>query len=243
MIRSLIIFALLTSVCSADAGPEVSDTAALKIDLATLQHEPENRKLAPFPRRNETCIAALATAKKAEDGAKLSAFRLFNDYPPSPTKKVLSSVDTASTPSLSHGLAACVENSTFAFNILIDGVLIEGALPQIHPLTAWEISGNHLAFYLHKNYEMTDGEGESVEISAIFFDSTGLPIESIQGISSWYEYEGSVRIRDFRYSNGNFVTTEKVFDPAERDHHGNVLKYGDNFEDTLIKTYYFNPNP
>ena len=224
--------------------PEIFGAASPGLKSHAERHEAKKNgapaSQAP-PAGNDICIATLAAAEQAEDGSELSAFLIFNDYPPSQIKDEPGKVNVASVETSFPGLMACIEDNPFNFNILVDGVLEEGETHMISPLTAWKISGGYLAFYLHKNYEDSDGEGESVEISGIYVDISGSPAEYIQGLSSWYEYEGSVRIRNFYYSNGEFVTTEEVFDPSEQDESGNVLDYIESPKKSIIKVHSFIP--
>ncbi|WP_157515323.1 hypothetical protein [Luteimonas abyssi] len=160
-----------------------------------------------------------------DDGESLSAFGTFNDLPPSQGKVALEDADITSRAATMPGLRACTENLHFSFSILVDGILTEGASLQMYPVMAWRAPQGYLAFFMHKNYETLDGEGETTEISALALDRSGRPIRLLPAVSSWYEYEGSIRIRDFVYSSHQFMTTEEIFDPLERDELGNVLTY------------------
>lgn len=237
---ALVVLAILLQSCSMGTAPEISGAASPESKNHAERHEektygtPSSQAL---PVRSDTCIATLVTAEQAEDGSELSAFMTFNDYPPSQNKYEPSEVDVASAGTKFTELMACIEGNPFNFNVLIDGVLEEGETHMISPLTAWKTSGGYLAFYLHKNYEDRDGEGESVEVSGVYIDLSGSPVKYIQGLSSWYEYEGSVRIRNFYYSNGEFVTTEEVFDPSEQDEFGNVLDYIESPRKSIKEVY------
>lgn len=238
MRRTIIALTMLIQACSATVDSEAPVAMSPQADRIEPQSGSEKKRAGLLPVvRNEACVVALTAAKKVEDKRTLSVFRLFNEYPPSHAKKDPGTVDTTSVPTHSPELMSCLENLPFTFDVLVDGLLVKGSRSRLSPLTAWEVPGGHLAFYLHKNYVMDDGEGESVEISAIALDGVGKPVGSIQGLSSWYEYEGSVRIRDFVQSNGEFTTIEEVFDPVEQDEAVNVLDYAGSGERSIFKRY------
>ena len=113
----------------------------------------------------------------------------------------------------------------------------KGTLALLSPVAAWKLGDGYIAFYLHKNYEMLDGEGDSIQISAVAIDASGKALHAIPAASSWYEYEGSIRIRDFLFLGGEFVTIEEVFDPRHRDESGNVLDYLDAPEASVIQKH------
>lgn len=174
--------------------------------------------------RNE-CAKSLLSAEEVSEGTQ-SAFGVFNDYPPAANSKSPGELVIKSFSDQLMALSVCSPKHIFEFNVLRDGVLVNGTDSHLFPLSAWRIQGNYyLVTYLHKNYEMNDGEGEMVELSGIVLDATGSPIRSMQELSSWYEHEGSIRIRDLHYLNGKFTTTEEVFDPVERDETGHPLSY------------------
>ncbi|MEN1944676.1 hypothetical protein WCE55_12590 [Luteimonas sp. MJ293] len=125
----------------------------------------------------------------------------------------------------------------FSFHILTNGVISKGSLAQVVPFAAWRLPGGYLAFYIHNNYEVQDGEGVVVEISAIVLDEAGAVAKHIPEVSSWFEYEGSIRVRDFVYADGSALTTEEVFDPAERDGLGNVLLLLERPERSVFRVY------
>lgn len=185
----------------------------------------------------DECLATLSSSPSAEHGSRVSAFQLFNHYPPKRDGRDPGSVDIEPPePSLSK-LMDCLPGLPFPFAVLADGLLTEGTLALLSPVAAWELGDGYIAFYLYKNYEVVDGEGDSIQILAVTIDASGKALHAIPAASSWYEYEGSIRIRDFLFLGGEFVTIEEVFDPRHRDESGNVLDYLDAPEASVIQKH------
>ncbi|QCO67889.2 hypothetical protein E5843_09170 [Luteimonas yindakuii] len=222
MKSTALVLATLIQACAVSESPDAPSPVASDASVTSGHGRSDIRSK---DHRGGSCFSALAGAEDIDEEQRLSAFRTFNNYPPSQGKAALDDVDLASIPARTPGLSSCLEDSHFSFKVLVDGVLTEGAPSQMHPLTAWRIHQGYLVFFLHKNYEVVDGEGETVEISALALDASGTSVQSLPAVSSWYEYEGSIRIRDFAYLNHRFVTTEEIFDPLERDESGIVLTY------------------
>ena len=177
---------------------------------------------------SDACARALALAKPLAQGARLSAFRLFNAYPPA--AQVISPGEASALDAAGSvpDLMACLPEGMLEFSVMVDGVLMKGTKKDLHPLAVFQDpDGAYIAAYLHKSYEVDDGEGEAVEISGVILGSSGRIVGGMRELSSWYEYEGSIRIRDFVYRNGRAITTEQVYDPASTDELGNPLSYVD----------------
>lgn len=176
--------------------------------------------------------------QRLDDELLLSAYGLFNRYPPgsdagSPGEL---SIETASGASAS--LLSLLPDGFPRFEVLEKGVLRAGSRDDANPIGIFRTpNGLFVAAYLHRNYEMRDGEGVSIEISGMIFDSEGDLLRLEQGLSSWYEYEGAIRIRNFVYSRGCLATTEQVFDAVERDQSGKALSYVAHDEPGIVKTY------
>lgn len=112
------------------------------------------------------------------------------------------------------------------FSVLENGVLRRGLSDDTHPLGVFQMpDGTCLAAYLHNNYEFGDGEGVSIEISGLFLDSAGGLLGAEQELSSWYEYEGSIRIRNLVHADGCLATDEQIFEPVDRDRSGRPASY------------------
>ncbi|MGY0651016.1 hypothetical protein ACW7GZ_03960 [Luteimonas sp. A537] len=236
--------AMLIQACSASGHSEASGKAHSETSIANPneQREKDQAKDSEFTRAKmadgNTCAKALSFAEKVSEGT-LSAFRVFNDYPPVANAKSPGEVVIEPFPDQITALSACLPKNAFEFKVLTDGVLVNGTESQLFPLSVWRIQENYyLVTYLHKNYDMSDGEGEAVEVSGIVLDANGKPIKPMQELSSWYEYEGSIRIRDLHYLNGKFTTTEEVFDPVERDEAGRALDYVNDHGNDVIKEHY-----
>lgn len=216
------ILATLLQACAVSESPDAPSPVASDVSVTSGHGHSDTRSK---DHRGRSCLSALDGAEYIDGERRLSAFRTFNNYPPSQDKAALDNVDLASIPARIPGLHSCLEDSHFAFKVLVDGVLTDGAPSQMYPLTAWRIPQGYLVFFLHKNYEAVEGEGETIEISALALDAYGTSVQPLPTVSSWYEYEGSIRIRDFAYLNHRFVTTEEIFDPLERDESGFALTY------------------
>lgn len=185
----------------------------------------------------DACLSALASAKGVEDESSISAFRVFNTYPPVTGERKPKNVTINSVKTDTPKIVDCLRRPTFSFKTLVDEVLTQGGDATVYPLTAWKVPGGYIVFYIYKTYEVADGEGESVDISALVVDKSGAPQKIVHSVSSWYEYEGSIRIRDFHYDSGTYMTTEQVFDPSAVDKEGNVLDYDTGGKQKPIKVY------
>lgn len=220
---------LFLSACSSGA-PDMAELSRSDAPIPRGQNSPHVQANA----RNETnkvsgaCAAALSLADRLDDGTTFSVYKRFNPYPPvSPVR----SPGDISMPVATEGgldLVACVPEGMIDFSILDNGSLVAGTIKDLYPLGVFQATdGFYIAFYLHKDYEVGDGEGEVVEVSGLVLDSSGEIANVVQGLSSWYEYEGSIRIRDFLYEAGRAVTTEQIYDPVARDESGYPLTYVD----------------
>lgn len=181
----------------------------------------------------ESCAQVLATSVAPGDGEKLSAFNLFNKGLPSastPTPAEMEIPVNTDSPSST----ACLPPNYFDFLKFVDGELVAGTSRDVSLVSIWRLPEDHYFItYLYKAYETKDGEGSSFIISGTIADSAGRPLAVADEISSWYHYEGSVRIRDFSYSKGRFVQTEEVFDPLEVDEVGRPIRYISNGKRTM----------
>lgn len=240
MNRLLILLAVLVQACP--AAPPASSAPTQPGTIASQAHlRPEYRLPEENPQTQlaPSCSQALAQADDAEDGSTLSAFRLFNSYPP--TTHVASPGEVVLSPRHGRpaGLSTCLPENSFHFMLLIDGILVKGNAAQVHPLSVWELpDGLYLVAYLHRNYEMDDGEGDSIEVSGLLVDPEGHPVTPVQELSSWYEYEAAIRIRDFHYKDGRLVTTEEIFEPSNRDDNGFALGYVRDQAPRIIKEHH-----
>lgn len=185
-----------------------------------------------------SCAIAIPLAEEIDDGFVLSAFGRFNSQPPVPP---IISPEVVAIPSAQKhmgDLRSCLPDGFPEFDVLDRGALVKGARGQVYPLGVFHAADElYLAAYLHKNYEMSGGEGGTVEISGVFLDSAGGVLSVEQELSSWYEYEGSIRVRDLSYHDGYFVKTEQVYDPGERDGSGHPLEYVGGAGRKIIKEY------
>lgn len=180
----------------------------------------------PVARDRTACFDGISAGEPLREGYSFSVFRLFNPHPPIAAAKSPDGISPHAPSNEHQALLACVPEGAFDFEVLEAGLLREGSIRDLHPIGVFRVGGGKfLALYLHKNYETIDGEGVTVEASGLLMDPTGQVIDAAQELASWYEYEGSIRIRDFVYAEGSLVTTEQVYDPSAFDSVGNPLKY------------------
>lgn len=227
MTKNLLVLTVLLSACSSGAldtgGLANRDVRVAEAQRLTLSQVATRGDASEF---SGVCAEALSFAQLLDDDTTFSVFKRFNSYPP---VAPLRSPGDGPMPTVEedvHGLLSCVPDGAIKFSILGDGRLVEGTRKDLYPLGVFRSpEGAYLAVYMHKNYEVGDGEGEVVEASGLLLDPSGEVFGVIQGLSSWYEYEGSIRIRDFLYKSGRAMTTERVYDPVARDEFGNSLGY------------------
>jgi hypothetical protein len=241
MIKYSIALAIILQGCAVDSAYDEPGQATPRETPATSPGKKEETQTgalaSPEADRRRKCIETLSSSKRTEEGDALSAFKQWNEYPPSASTIAPGDANLESSSPEISGLSSCLDSNPFTFEVLVDGILINGDLEHLTPLASWKLPNGYMAFYMHKNYEVSDGEGESVEISSVIFDMDGKALRGIQEVSSWYEYEGSIRIRDLAYIDGNFVTSEEVFDPQEQDDTGNVLEYNNERGISVIRRY------
>lgn len=80
---------------------------------------------------SEMCLRALAPAKDVGDADFISAFRIFNEYPPVTNKKQPVDVDLESVTTDTPNVLVCPENtSAFSFVVLNDGCCRMGVTCQ-----------------------------------------------------------------------------------------------------------------
>lgn len=176
--------------------------------------------------------------QRLDDELFLSAYGLFNRHPPGSDTGSPGELPIETASGALASLLSLLPDGFPRFEILENGVLRSGSKDDANPLGIFRTpDGLFVAAYLHRNYEMRDGEGVSIEISGMIFDSEGDLLHLEQDLSSWYEYEGAIRIRNFVYSRGCLVTTEQVFDAVERDQSGKALSYVAHDEPGIVKTY------
>lgn len=240
-----IIFSLLLilSGCSLPTAVGTETTVNEAIDKSvshggakrdTEDHRPTKSSITDAGKK---CLNALAAAKDIKEESFISAFRVFNTYPPVTGERKPKNVTITSVKTDTPKIVDCLRRPTFSFKTLVDGVLTQGGDATVYPVTAWKIPEGYIVFYIYKTYEVADGEGESVDISALVVDKSGAPQKTMHSVSSWYEYEGSIRIRDFHYDSGTYMTTEQVFDPSAVDKEGNVLDYDTGGKQKPVKVY------
>lgn len=214
--RSMIFVALLAGACSSGIGSDAAGVGGRVAGEAEAAGE----------RERTTCSNAMLRAGPLRDGYSFSVFSRFNPYPSLAPAKRPDDITLRAPTATPNELLACVPEGAFEFDILEAGLLRAGTIRDLHPIGVFLADGgNFLALYLHKNYETIDGEGVTVEASGLLMDPTGQVIDAAQELASWYEYEGSIRIRDFVYAEGSLVTTEQVYDPSAFDSVANPLKY------------------
>ena len=226
--RSMILVFLLGTACSSGIRSDAAGmVGAVAGEVSATSQED----------RTNTCSEAVLRAEPLLEGFSLSVFRRFNPYPPEAPAKGPDGISLRASSSTQQDLLDCVPEGAFDFDVLEAGMLRGGSVRDLHPIDIFRVEGgNFIALYLHKDYETTDGEGVTIEASGLLMDSTGRVIDATQGLSSWYEYEGSIRIRDFIYAEGTVVTSEEVYDPSVVDSVGNPLKYSGGGA-RVIKTY------
>ena len=239
----LFLFVLLAQGCALAVPNSNPQTSA-----GVSSDQPKEQQTHPSPEEdqpkrvgnfeNSSCASALLLAEKIKETSIISAFRTFNEYPPTSRTKRPDEIAIEQSSANLSALVSCSPAGAFEFTTLTDGILSKGTASQLHPMSAWKLpEGGYLVTYLHKNYEIGDGEGVSIEISGIVLDAAANPVKSFAGLSSWYEYEGSIRIRDLTYTNGSLVTTEEVFDPAERDQVGRIFAYRNDGRKHIIESH------
>ncbi|MFZ7097238.1 hypothetical protein ACOPJQ_05260 [Luteimonas dalianensis] len=181
----------------------------------------------------ESCAQLLATVALPDDHEKLSAFNLFNENSLSADTPDPAEINVPAN-NRSPASIACLPPDYFNFLKIIEGELVAGTNEDVSLISAWRIPDDrYFMAYLYKAYVVEDGEGSSIIISGVIADPKGEPLAFAEEISSWYQYEGSVRIRDFSYSKGRFVQTEEVFDPIEVDEIGRPIQYLSNGKESV----------
>ena len=188
-------------------------------------------------------VASALHRDQFPDGRPLfSAFGLFNTFPPEPPVKSPDEVSIEISDGTSESrefLLGRLPAGFPEFQVLENGVLAAGKREDIEPLGVFRLPGGmYVAAYLHNNYETSDGEGISIEVSGLFLDTTGELLHAAQELSSWFEYEGAIRIRNLVHFNGCFATTEQVHDPVERGPSGSALSYKANDEPRVVRQYH-----
>lgn len=229
MMKKSVAVVLLLSACSSGV-PDVAKPPLGKASASDLQDSALPQVVAGNDAHqvSDACARALALAKPLNEGTRLSAFRLFNSHPPTAPMASPGEVSTLAAAVGAPDLIACVPDGMLEFFVMVDGALTEGTKNDLHPLASFQTpDGTYIAAYVHKNYEVGDGEGEVVEITGVVLESSGRIVGGTRELSSWYEYEGSIRVRDFLYRDGKAITTEQVYDPASTDEVGNPLSYVD----------------
>lgn len=190
------------------------------------------------------CFDHIPAGEPLREGYSFSVFRLFNPHPPIAAAKSPADISLHAPSNRQQVLLECVPEGAFDFKILEAGLLREGSIRDLHPVGVFRLEGGKfLALYLHKNYETTDGEGVIIEVSGLLINASGRAMDAVQGLSSWYEYEGSVRIRDFAYVAGSIVTSEQTYDPSVRDGVGNALEYLDSTAMKVVEIYQIGGDP
>ena len=215
--------AAVISACLAGCGPSIPDLG-----------EGSGEK------SDGSCGEALAVAEPVYEGFSLSAFGHFHDYPPVSTVQSPADVSISKDRTADQALIACLPGSLPNFMFLDEGVLVPGTAADVQPIGVFKTpDGTRLLAYLHKGYSQDDGEGETVHVSAVFLDAYGSVLGIEQGVSSWYEYEGSIRIRELFHTGGAFVVMESVFDPAKRDQEGRAVSYVNTGGRRMVRRYDF----
>lgn len=171
------------------------------------------------------CLTSLKANETGRKISELSVFREFNQYPPRPFS-VLRPRDVKLPLSQIKLDSQCLTYMPFDFDIFESAELREGRINDLHPIYLWGEESGFVVIYMHRSYERKDGEGEAVIFSAVIYDSSGQAGGYIKEVSSWYEYEGSIRIRDAKLVGGEVTIGEIIFDPIELDVEGRILKYG-----------------
>lgn len=240
MIRLLILVAALAQGC---ASPPPASGNLIAPDIQGLHPIPSEVKSAPGD-SSKSCRQTLPLARNVADGETISAFELFNEYPPTRTSSSPGDSSLDSVAIHQPAIFKCLPDNALHFTPLIDGTLVDGGPDHIQPLALWRLpNGHYLATFIYKDYDMEDGEGESIEISGVLLNPDGAPITTIQELSSWYEYEGAIRVRDLHLRKGELHTTEALFSPAERDGAGRVIRHVRDGPSKIIRKHYSGAGP
>lgn len=182
------------------------------------------------------CLASLRANSGGGKISELSVFREFNKYPPVPSSVL--KPRNVKLPAGQINLASqCLAYLPFDFDVFDDDKLRKGRLDDVSPIYLWEVETGYLVVYIYRGYEQEDGEGEMVVMSAAMYDALGRVDEYIKEVSSWYEYEGSIRIRDAKFRGREVVISEMVFDPVRLGVEGRVLKYRNTGGSSKIRSY------
>lgn len=198
----------------------------------------------PVARDRTACFDGISAGEPLREGYSFSVFRLFNPHPPIAAAKSPDGISPHAPSNEHQALLACVPEGAFDFGVLEAGLLREGSIRDLHPIGVFRVGGGKfLALYLHKDYETDDGEGVIIEVSGLLINGAGRAMDVLQGLSSWYEYEGSIRIRDFAYVAGSIVTSEQTYDPSVRDGVGNTLEYLDSTAMKVVEIYQIGGDP
>ncbi|MDU9393970.1 hypothetical protein [Pseudomonas sp. zfem002] len=174
------------------------------------------------------CVRNIESRFSPRAPARLSAFRVFNRYPP--VASILRPDTVSFLGKRIVGLdGACLERPSIKFNVLEqDGNLREGTPDDLSVYKLWRVEKGFFAAYMYKKYEVGDGEGESIVLALVRYDSFGMIVNLIEEVSSWYEYEGAIRLRDALLGDDSLRLFETVYDVEEVDEQGNVVKYSNN---------------
>lgn len=171
----------------------------------------------------ERCRKVL-TLNSQEERPYLSAFKKFNDLPPVPGTKL--TPDSARLDGLELSTSGdCLEPPPFQFYVLENGVLRKNRTDDLRTLHVSRSESGYTTAYLYKRYETSDGEGNSVVLALARHNDVGKVEAYIEEASSWYEYEGSIRMRDAIVGKNVIHITESIYHAERFDPEGNVLSY------------------
>lgn len=224
---SLLLAATLSG-CTNDVDTSAVDAKETQPETSRSGGEAASDHSARTSEPNETphseCLASLHRSSTHERVVRISAFELFND--PLPSASTIDPADANTSSVVTTDISpSCLPRVPFSFDVLREGVLTEGTNADLTPVSATRLDDDFIVFYLHEAYEVGDGEGEAIEVSLVVFNEKGNITRSHRSFSSWYQYEGSIRVRDGTLDHGTIITQEVVYDPARLDAVGNVVEY------------------
>ncbi|WP_249673556.1 hypothetical protein [Pseudomonas abieticivorans] len=219
------IFLLATSISLAivmecSAHTEHNERSVSTVFVATEKSE----KMQPNE-HTKLCLSDLKTAASDTKARNVSAFREFNHYPPTPGVDLdPHSVDLSKVKKISI-TEKCLEQTPLSFIIETGGISHNGNARDLNPIKAWRTDNGFAVIYLYKGYKEADGTGHTINLSAAFYNDEGMPLDYIDNISTWYNNEGTVHIRDAELTDRKITVSKVVFDPERLTRNGKVLEY------------------
>jgi hypothetical protein len=154
-----------------------------------------------------------------------SAFKLFNDYPPSDTTYI-DFIDTDI-----HLKAAikfpfiCLPPPPFKFTVHENGTARESRETDFIPIDIWKTSEGYRAIYLYKSEQKFDSGADSIILTLIQYNKLREIDFYIKELSSWYEYEDAVRIRNAKMTNGKIFKTEVIYNRKYLSDEGQTFSF------------------